>query len=83
MADELTTDERAELMALRAQNMGLKDNSATPVENGTTLPETHWLHLANGDVVKSNGVKSMHNGIQVIGAYEIPPVDDTSAEHVF
>jgi len=88
MTDELTTSERDELMALRAQQ--LKGNNV-PAEdkpvpgNGTTLQPTHWLHLANGDVVESNGVKSVHNGIQVIGAYEITNADTDNAPpaHVF
>lgn len=81
-ANVLTDAERAELNALRAAAQ-----SQPPVQtpdNTVTLPPTHWLHLANGDVVTSNGVKSVHNGIQVIASYEIPPeLNSTTDTHVF
>ena len=83
MADELTTPERDELIKLRA--LQLQGNTAeTPVtDNGVTLPPSHWLHLANGQVIESNGVKSIHEGIQVIGSYEIPPEVTANSSHVF
>jgi hypothetical protein len=72
MAKELTEDERAELDELRANRD--KDNAATKAEEEkqSKQPNTHWLHLANGDVVESKGVASHIDGIQVIGSYEIP-----------
>jgi hypothetical protein len=86
---ELTTEERDELMKLRSRFAELQDkeNNATPADSGvgTTLPATHWLHLADGSVVESNGVKSSHDGIQVIGAYEKPSETSSPANepHVF
>jgi hypothetical protein len=86
---ELTPEERTELMNLRARfaELQAKDNNSTPADaptdNGTTLAATHWLHLADGSVITSNGVKSMHNGIQVIGCYEMPAVESTTPDHVF
>jgi hypothetical protein len=46
-------------------------NQSTPVED-EPLPDTHWLHLADGDVIKSKGVMTHYKGIPVIGAYAIP-----------
>lgn len=37
------------------------------------LPNTHWLHLADGTTVESKGVSGSVNGIPVIAHYEKPP----------
>lgn len=81
-ANVLTDAERAELNALR-QAAQSQPPVQTPV-NPVTLPPTHWLHLANGNVITSNGVRSVHEGIQVIASYEIPPeISSTTDTHVF
>jgi hypothetical protein len=41
-------------------------------EKVSNQPDTHWLHLADGEVIKSKGVASHVGGVPVIGAYEIP-----------
>lgn len=83
MADELTDEERAELNKLRAE----KANSEKPKEavSEVTLPPTHWLWLANGEVLESNGVMSHHNGIPVVAAYQKPAelVNPPAPAHVY
>lgn len=69
MTDDLSNAERAELEELRRKNAAAPEMT---VEKDVSLPPTHWLHLANGDVITSNGVKSIHEGIPVIAHYEIP-----------
>lgn len=89
---ELTFEEREELEALKARIAELEPKTVpannTSSENGTTLPATHWIHKADGTVVTSNGVMSIHGGIPVIGCYEIPaeiqyPDAVESSAHVF
>lgn len=82
MAD-LTDDERAELENLRAEKASKPAD--VPAEDTVTLPPTHWLHLADGNVIETNGVKSHHEGIPVIGAYEKPQelVSPPAERHVF
>jgi hypothetical protein len=77
MTEMLNPDERAELDALRAEKNAGPVTAAAPEQ--TPLPDTHWLHLGNGDVVTSKGVASHVDGIPVIHAVEIPVVDTTPA----
>lgn len=72
MADELTADERAELDELRAAKAAKDNEPETADEPESELPDTHWIHLANGDVFTAKGVTSSVDGIPVIGVYEIP-----------
>jgi hypothetical protein len=74
--DTLTIDEREELDKLRDE----KNNP--PEQKKAELPNTHWLHLANGEVVESKGVSGSINGIPVIAHYEIPQ-EDTTVAHQF
>lgn len=66
---DLTAEERAELDQLRAEK-----EKSQPADNGPEkeLPDTHWIHLANGDVFTAKGTATHVNGIPVIGTYEIP-----------
>lgn len=85
MAD-LTDEERAELEQLRAEKNAAAE--AQPVEVESTLPDTHWIHLANGDVFTAKGIASSVDGIPVIGTYEIPAhlqdgAKPAEAEHKF
>lgn len=83
MADDLTPDERAELESLRAAKN--HEVIETPVNPDVSLPPTHWLWLANGTVLESNGVKSHHEGIPVVAAYEKPSelVNPPAPAHVY
>jgi hypothetical protein len=77
---ELTPDERAELDALRAAK-----NAPVVTESAVTLPPTHWLWRADGEVIESNGVMTHHEGIQIVAAYEKPAelVNEPATPHVF
>lgn len=83
MADELTADERAELESLRAA----KNHATieTPANPEVSLPPTHWLWLANGNVIESNGVMSHYQGIPVVASYEKPAelVNEPAPTHVY
>jgi hypothetical protein len=48
-----------------------------------TLPDTHWLHLADGRVVTTKGVMSHYDGLQVIGAYPMPETSEPTSAHKF
>jgi hypothetical protein len=78
--DTLTVDEREELDRLRDE----KNNP--PEKEVKELPNTHWLHLANGDVVESKGVSGSIDvdgkNVPVIAHYEIPQ-EDTTVAHQF
>jgi hypothetical protein len=83
----LTDTEREELAQLRANAAKAEEEKKNPpsVED-TPLPDTHWLHLADGQVILSKGVMSAYEGIPVIGAYAIPAelADEPSVpEHKF
>ena len=83
MTDKLTDDERKELEELRAQKNATAEN---PVDDDKpTLPPTHWLWLANGEVIESNGVKSIHEGIPVVAHYAKPDemISTPAPAHVF
>lgn len=69
---DLTAAERAELEELRAAKVQ-RDNQP-PAENKPeeNLPDTHWLHLANGDVITARGTATHVGGVPVIGSYDIP-----------
>lgn len=81
MTDDLTSDERAELEALRAN----KAKTESPVESVVTLPPTHWLWRADGKVIESNGVMTHHEGIPVVACYEKPAelVSDPTPAHIY
>lgn len=82
MTEKLTDDERKELEELRAQ----KNVTAEKTDDEKpTLPPTHWLWLANGEVIESNGVKSMHDGIPVVTHYAKPDelITNPAPAHVF
>ena len=66
----LTDDERAELNALRSERDNVNNAPATPDQE--PLPDTHWLHLGDGQVIRSKGVTTHVDGIPVIHAVEIP-----------
>jgi len=70
--DSLSADDRAELTELRKNRDAVNADQKAAEEKQSKLPNTHWLHLANGDVAESKGVASHIDGITVIGAYEIP-----------
>jgi hypothetical protein len=83
----LSDTEREELVQLRANAAKAAETEKNPpsVED-TPLPDTHWLHLADGTVILSKGVMSAYEGIPVIGAYAIPAelADEPSVpEHKF
>lgn len=63
----LSTDERAELEALRAE----KASQPPPPDPDAPPPNVYWLHLANGEVIESAGQMTHYKGIQVIGCYPI------------
>lgn len=73
MSDELTAEERAELEQLRAEKENAQNEPQAATQNDEKeLPDTHWIHLANGDVFTAKGVATHVNGVPVIGTYEIP-----------
>lgn len=77
MAEDLTADERAELDELRAT----RDNQVAPEDAPeSTLPDTHWVHLANGDVFTAKGNATHVGGVPVIGVYAIPEELQEGAE---
>lgn len=71
----LSEDERAELEQLRAERENRQNEPQAAPANvpEKELPDTHWIHLANGDVFTAKGIASHVDGIPVIGTYEIPP----------
>jgi hypothetical protein len=77
---DLSPDERAELEALRAEKNAGPVTAAAPEE--TPLPDTHWLHLGNGDVITSKGVATHVGDIPVLHAVEIP-VNNVTEPHRF
>jgi hypothetical protein len=75
---DLTADERAELDELRAERE--KANAVPEDEPESTLPDTHWIHLANGDVFTGKGSATHVGGVPVIGVYAIPDELQEGAE---
>lgn len=76
----LTDTERAELEELR-QNKAAEPSKSDNAET-SELPNTHWLWLANGEVVEAKGVSGSVEGIPVVAHYAIPdeivnPVTET------
>jgi cytochrome c-type biogenesis protein CcmE len=72
MADELTEDERRELEELRAARNERDNEEKAAEEKQSSLPNTHWLNLANGETVEAKGVMSHVDDIPVLHATEIP-----------
>lgn len=79
MTDELTADERAELDSLRAEKATPKQTlkeQAAEEEAAEAAKPTHWLHLANGDVVESRGTSTLHYGVPVLNSSAIVDLTD-------
>lgn len=67
----LTDSERAELDQLRADKAAADAAPAAPAIPPPPPVQKYWLHLANGDVIETDGQMTMYQGIQVIGAYPV------------
>lgn len=70
--DTLTADEREELDELRKNRDKENASAKAAEEKQSKLPNTHWIHLADGSTIESKGVASHVDGIPVIATYEIP-----------
>ncbi len=80
MTDTLTDNERAELEQLRAEKNAPAES---PKAEEAPLPDTHWLHLGDGTVIRSKGVATHVGDIPVLHAVEIPPTEEIAPAHRF
>jgi hypothetical protein len=63
----LSEDERAELAQLRSE----KASQPPPPDPDAPPKPTHYLHLADGQIVESAGVATHYNGQVVVNAVPI------------
>lgn len=77
-SDAFTDEDRAELDALRKdrKDRETKEEADRRKEEEARPPVSHYLHLANGEIVESAGTMTDHHGVAVIGAYPIEERED-------
>jgi hypothetical protein len=68
-AKPLSDADRKDLAAFRAEKAN-RDNAGN--EDEKPLPDTHWLHLGDGTVVKAKGTATHVGDLPVLHAVEIP-----------
>lgn len=82
-AFQLTPEEIAEFRKLRAEaaDRAAKDRQALKTQVLERTGPTHFVHLANGEIVKLPGgnLGTHHNGIPVMAAYEMSDEDKAAA----